>query len=358
MNDPVIINGPVTTTKSGGNSAAANTPARIDPSTMTDSSATPNTSDVTNASTVTNDSGTSNRNMSNFAAGEAGDYVITTDSGCDLSVETLSEWGVPCAELTFRNTKNNRVFRNREAVLSDFYAEMRSGAVFQTSGVNPADCRELFESQLRKGKNVLHIGMSSGISVSSVSAELAAKELAEQENTNRIAVVDSLCACGGEGLLVYLAVRKKREGADFQSLVAYLKETAPKLCHWFTVDDLTYLKRGGRVKAAAAFAATVLDLKPVLHVDDGGRLAPTGKVRGRRQAIKALAEKYTLLAEEPERGAYFISHGDCLEDAALLESLILRNSGNRAACITEIGPVIGSHSGPGTLALFFIGKER
>lgn len=286
------------------------------------------------------------------------DYIIMTDSGCDISPETLTEWGVKCTDLTFRNVESNRVLSNRNASISDFYEAMRQGAVFQTSAVNPAECREAFEAELRCCNDVVYIALSSGLSVSKNSAELAAQDAAGESTLHRISVVDSLCASAGQGLLVYLAVQKKNEGADFDTLVRYLTETAPKICHWFTVDDLKYLKRGGRINAASAFAATVLDIKPVMHMDETGHLVAISKVRGRRQAIKALAEKYQLLAENPEEGVYFISHGDCLEDAALLESLISQRFGNKAACITDIGPVIGSHSGPGTLALFFIGKQR
>jgi len=286
------------------------------------------------------------------------DYRITTDSSCDISIQTLAEWGVKCVDLTFRNTKTNQVLPNRQVLLSDFYQDMRNGTVFQTSAVNPSECRVIFEEELHSGRDIIHIAFSSGLSISSHSAELAAKDMANEYASRRITVVDSLCASAGQGLLVYLAVQKKKEGADFDTLVRYLSETAPKVCHWFTVDDLKYLKRGGRISAAAAFAATVLNIKPIMHVDDAGHLVGVSKVRGRKQAVKALAEKYQQLAEDPENGVFFISHGDCMEDALLLEERIRQKCGSGSAFLTDIGPVIGSHSGPGTLALFFIGRKR
>lgn len=286
------------------------------------------------------------------------DYVIMTDSGCDINIKTLEDWGVKCVDLTFRNVKTNQSYSNRDVSISDFYAEMKSGTVFQTSAVNPEECKDAFEEELNNGKDVVFIGLSSGLSVSVNSAGLAAMEVSDDSASRRVAVIDSLCASAGQGMLLYLAVQKKNEGADFDTLVTYLRNTLPKMCHWFTVDDLKYLKRGGRVNAASAFAATVLDIKPVMHMDDAGHLVAVSKVRGRKQAIKALEEKYQLLAEDPNEGIYFISHGDCLDDALLLEEMISKKTGKKASCITDVGPVIGSHSGPGTLALFFIGKER
>lgn len=286
------------------------------------------------------------------------DYIIMTDSGCDISTEILTAWGVKCIDLTFRKAENQIALSNKDMPISDFYEEMRRGTVFQTSAANPTEYKDAFLAELRRNSDIVYIAFSSELSVSKYFAELAAQDAAEEFSSQRVTVVDSLCASAGQGLLVYLAVQKKKEGADFDTMIRYLSETAPKICHWFTVDDLKYLKRGGRIAAAAAFAATVLDIKPVMHMDEMGHLAAVSKVRGRRHAIKALAERYQLLAENPADGTWFISHSDCLDDAVMLENMITRKFGNKAAFITDIGPVIGSHSGPGTLALFFIGKQR
>lgn len=284
-------------------------------------------------------------------------YTIITDSGCDIEISLLDTWSVECADLTVRNVEDSRMYLNREVKPEKFYTEMREGTVFQTSAVNPEGFKRVFTDELEKGNDVICITLSSGISTTYQSAEIAAMDLADQYPDRKIIIVDSLCASEGEGLLVHLAVEKKKAGATIEELEAYVKETVPVLSHWFTVDDLKYLKRGGRISPTAAFAATVLDIKPVMHVDDEGKLVGVSKVRGRRQAIRALADKYSEMSADPDNGIYFISHGDCAGDAAILESMIEEKHGHKAAHIGYVGPVIGAHSGPGTLALFFVGKR-
>lgn len=285
-------------------------------------------------------------------------YIIMTDSCCDLSQETLLKWGIESVSLNFRNIHDNIICSDWDMPASDFYCAMRNGTVFQTSTVNPDEYRTAFRNLLDRGNDILYISFSSGLSGTCRMAECAARELAEEYPKRKLHVFDSLCASAGQGLLVYLAVKKKSEGADFETLVRYISEIAPKICHWFTVDDLIYLKRGGRINAASAFAATILDIKPIMHMDETGHLEAVSKIRGRKHSIRVLAEKYQSLAENPEDGEYFISHGDCLEDALLLENIIRQKFGIKASCITDVGSVIGAHSGPGTLALFFIGKQR
>lgn len=285
-------------------------------------------------------------------------YMIATDSSCDMSPDVLYQWGVECVDLKFRKSGDTAVFSNRDLPVSEFYRAMRDGTVFRTSTANPEEYRKVFGSILDRGCDVLYIGFSSGLSAACSSAKRAADELAAAYPGRRIRVLDSLCGSGGQGLLLYDAVRQRDAGASMDELADHVSETAPKICHWFTVEDLKYLKRGGRISAAEAFAATVLNIKPVLHMNDRGQLEAVSKVRGRRQSVRALFEQYQLLAEQPESGAYFISHGDCPDDADLLESMIRQQYGHGAAFITEIGSVIGAHSGPGTLALFFIGRQR
>lgn len=285
------------------------------------------------------------------------DYVIMTDSGCDVSHEKFAEWGVVSSDLTFY-FEDGEEHSNADCDLKEFYRRMREGGVSKTSAVNIAVFREMFETALRAGKDVLYIGFSSGISTTSNSGIMAARELAEEYPERKIVAIDTKCASAGEGLMVYLAVKKKEEGATLEENAAYVNETFPNIGHWFTVEDLVYLKRGGRVSAAAAFAGAALGIKPVLHVDDEGCLINMAKVRGRAQSIKAIAKKYTETAADPEKGEYFISHADCLEDAKALEELIVKAHGNKCSLITDIGPVIGSHAGPGTLALFFLATGR
>ena len=286
------------------------------------------------------------------------DYIILTDSGCDIDEAELAEWGVRRLDLTFKNLESAEDCTDRDITVKEFYDKMREGVVFQTSAANPDYLQQVFEREAAEGRDVLYICFSSGLSGTFGSAQLAAGEVEAKFPGRRVIVVDSLCASAGHGLLVYLAKERRDSGASLDELAAYVSETVPKVCHWFTVDDLVYLKRGGRVSATACFAATVLGIKPVLHVDDEGHLINMMKVRGRRLALKTMAAKYVKTALDPEGGIYLISHGDCIEDAARLESMIADAVGHKAAHISNIGPVIGAHSGPGTLALFFLGQPR
>ena len=285
-------------------------------------------------------------------------YTIITDSGCDLSKEKLAALRVKELCLTFRFNDSDTEYKSGDMPIAAFYQQMRDGRVAKTSAVNYEEFREAFEEELKAGRDVLYIGFSSGLSSTSESAQVAAKELAEEYPDRKVIAIDTLCASAGEGMLVYLAAKMQAEGATVDETAAFIRERYMKMCHWFTVDDLVYLKRGGRVSAAVALAGAVLGIKPVMHVDDEGHLINMSKARGRKAAIKALAQKYVELLEDQEQKMYFISHSDCMEDALLLEELISQHNGQKADLITDVGPVIGAHSGPGTLALFFFGKER
>ena len=284
-------------------------------------------------------------------------FAIFTDMGCDIAPDVLQSWGVELVDLTL-NADSGDSLPLSTLPVSDFYAQMREGKTFRTAAANLGDYLSRFEPVLRTGQDVLYLSFSGSLSNTVNIARMAAQELAEAYPERQTVVFDSLCASGGLGLLTFFAGRKRDAGASLSETEAYLRALSPRLCHWFTVDTLSYLKRGGRLSAAAACLGTVLNLKPIMHMDEAGTLTNVQKVRGRRQAVKALAERYSLLAEDPGSGVYFISHGDCIEDAQRLEALIQEQHGNPAALITDIGPVIGSHSGPGTLAVFFIGKQR
>ena len=284
-------------------------------------------------------------------------YVIMTDTGCDIEFETLREWGVGFKGLTF-HFEDGIEHPEGGMSKSDFYARMRAGEVSKTSAVNSQSFKELFEEALRDGRDVLYIGFSSGISATSSSAQMAAKELAEEYPDRKIIAIDTLAASAGQGLILHYAVEKKAAGASIEENAEYIRGLILKVAHWFTVDDLVYLKRGGRVSAAAAFAGGVLGIKPVLHVDDEGHLINMMKVRGRTQSLRAIAKKYVETALDPKDGIYYISHGDCIDDARELESMIVAEGGSKCALITEIGMIIGSHAGPGTIALFFLASER
>lgn len=284
-------------------------------------------------------------------------YKIITDSGCDFTQEKYAELGLAVAPLMVNFRGESYPDRNDES-LKDLYAGLRAGEVSTTAAVNPEQWAEAMEPVLKADEDVLVLAFSSGLSTSYQSAEIAAGDLREQYPDRTILVVDSLCASLGQGLLAYYACKKRDEGLDLQELYQWLLNNRLHLCHWFTVDDLMYLKRGGRINAATAIMGTMLSIKPVLHVDDEGHLVNVGKARGRRASIQAMAKKVGELAEGYDNSVMFISHGDCPEDAEYLRSLLESQYGVKEVYINYVGAVIGSHSGPGTLALFFMGQHR
>lgn len=285
-------------------------------------------------------------------------YVIYTDSGCDITPDMLAQWGVKFCGLRFLFNGEEKSYTDRDMNAQAFYQRMRGGDCAKTSAVNVEEFKNAFEQELKAGNDVLYIAFSSGLSTTYNSGRIAAEELQEQYPERKILVVDSLAASAGHGLLVYLAVQEKEKGTSIEDLAAFAEQMKWRLCIWFTVDDLEYLKRGGRVSPTVAFVGGLLGIKPVLFMDNEGHLINRSKVRGRKAAIQALADKYTELASDKKNGTIFISHGDCEDDAKLLAKLINDQHGAETKVITFVGPVIGSHSGPGTLALFFVGEER
>ncbi len=284
-------------------------------------------------------------------------YKIITDSGCDFTKEKYAELGLAVAPLMVNFRGESYPDRNDES-LKDLYAGLRAGEVATTAAVNPEQWTEAMEPVLKADEDVLVLAFSSGLSTSYQSAEIAAGDLREQYPDRTILVVDSLCASLGQGLLAYYACKKRDEGLGLQELYQWLLNNRLHLCHWFTVDDLMYLKRGGRINAATAIMGTMLSIKPVLHVDDEGHLVNVGKARGRRASIQAMAKKVGELGSGYDNSVMFISHGDCPEDAEYLRSLLESQYGVKEVYINYVGAVIGSHSGPGTLALFFMGQHR
>lgn len=285
-------------------------------------------------------------------------YVIFTDSASDIKPELLNKWGVPFINLTFRFEGDEKEYSNSEMQSKEFYDKMREGKIAKTAAINPDTFAEAFEEILSQGKDILYIGFSSGLSTTYNSGKIAADELLEKYPDRKIITVDTLAASAGEGMLVYLATQKKNSGASIEEVAQYIEDIKLKLCHWFTVDDLVYLKRGGRVSPTVAFVGNLLGIKPVLHVDNEGHLINMFKVRGRKAAISALADKLGELAEDKENGVVYISHGDCMGDVELLKDILKDKYGAKVDVVADVGPVIGAHSGPGTLALFFVGKER
>ena len=284
-------------------------------------------------------------------------YVIVTDSSSDLTRDIINDPEVIYLQLdVLMDGEPSRA--NCDVDIKDFYAKLRSKKNATTSAVNIDKFIETFDKYLSEGYDVLYLGFSSGLSGTFNAGFVAAKELAEKYPERKVFAVDTLAASLGEGLLVYHAVNMKNGGADIESVRDYVEENKLKLCHWFTVDDLFFLKRGGRINTATAIVGSMLSIKPVLHVDNKGRLISVSKARGRKAALDALFDKMKETAIEPEKQVVFISHGDCVEDAQYLADRIKTELGSPEVVISYVGPVIGAHSGPGTIALFYLGCER
>lgn len=283
-------------------------------------------------------------------------FVILTDSACDLKPEYLKELGVGCLSLSFNFTDEDKTYGNYDLAPQDFYNEMRNGRAAKTSAANIAAFKDFFEDELKKGNDILYLGFSSGLSTTYNSSVIAADELGDDYPDRKIICIDTLAASAGFGMLVYLAAKEKEKGKALEEVADFLRKTVPSQVHWFTVDDLEYLKRGGRVSPTVAFVGGLLGIKPILHVDDEGHLIKVTTARGRKASLIALADKLgaTILDGSP----VWISHGDCKEDANLLADIIKEKYGREVSLITDVGPVIGAHSGPGTMALFFLGSER
>lgn len=288
------------------------------------------------------------------------DYVIMTDSCCDMTSALAEELELSVLPLSLH--MGDAVYRNwldgREIGFQEFYAKIRSGQLATTSAVSVGEFAAEMRKILSAGKNILCINFSSALSATYQSAAIAAADLAEEFPDRKILVVDSLCASLGQGLLVYLCAQERRKGRSLEEVHTFAEETKGKVCHWFTVDDLNHLKRGDRISAATALFGTMLSIKPVMHVDDGGHLVPVSKARGRKSSLLALVDQMEATAIDPASQTVFISHGDCEGDALFVAGEITRRFGTRDIRLNYVGPVIGNHSGPGTLALFFLGTKR
>ncbi len=288
------------------------------------------------------------------------EYVLLTDSSCDMPAEMARDLDI--SVLPLKVNLEGKEYRNyldeRELPSGRFYARLRDGAMATTSAVNVEEFVMEMEMSLLRGMDILYIGFSSALSATYASGCAAAEELRHRYEDRSVVCVDSKCASMGQGLLVYLAGVMRKNGASFEEVCRFVKETAPHLCHWFTVDDLHFLKRGGRVSAATAVLGSMLQIKPVLHVDDEGRLINVGKAKGRRASIKALFDHMAATGIDLPSQSIFISHGDCIDDAEYLKGLIVDKYHPKDVVISPVGPVIGAHSGPGTLALFFVGSAR
>ena len=288
------------------------------------------------------------------------DFVLMTDSCCDMAPQMAEELGLIVLPLSLElgGATYHNYLDGREIGFSDFYSRIRSGETATTSAISVGTFEEAMRPVLESGRDILCLSFSSALSTTYQSAVIAADDLRAEFPDARIFVVDSLCASLGQGLLLYLCVQQKREGHSIGEVRSFAEATKGNICHWFTVDDLNHLKRGGRISAATALFGTMLAIKPVMHVDDGGHLTPVSKARGRKASLMALVDRMEETAVDPAHSTVFISHGDCEGDALLVADEIVRRFDNHDIHLNFVGPVIGNHSGPGTLALFFVGSKR
>ena len=284
-------------------------------------------------------------------------YQIITDSCCDFTKEQYASLGLTYVPLTLLYKGQEHPGFTEAHELHAFYEGIRSGEMPTTSAANPDAWAKVMEEALEKGKDVLCMTFTSALSTTHQSAVIAAEELREKYPERQIRVVDTLCAALGQGLLVYLTCKKRDEGFSLEELTAWVEETKLHICHWVTVDDLNHLKRGGRISATTAFVGGMLNIKPIIRVSDEGRLETVGKCRGRKAAMDHLVKK--LCEDGTDLETIFIAHGDCPEDAAALEALCREKCPKVRHVVTGyVGGVIGAHTGPGVLVVFFLGQHR
>jgi DegV family protein with EDD domain len=285
------------------------------------------------------------------------DYVILTDSGTDLSPAKAEEIGVRVLDLMVI-MEGGEPTPNREVDPKSFYAFLRSKKMATTSAINVEAFTEAMEEIVKEGKDVIYMGFSSGLSATYSAGRLAAEEVAAKYPDRKVLATDTLAASLGQGLFVYLAAKKQQEGATIEEVYEWAENNKLNLCHWFTVNDLMFLKRGGRVSAATAVVGAMLHIKPVMHVDNEGHLIKMSVARGRKASIDALFDKLKETAIDGASQTIFICHGDCIDDANYLADRLKNEAGVKEVFIDYTGVVIGAHSGPGTLAIFYMGTER
>ena len=288
------------------------------------------------------------------------DFVIVTDSSCDLPDELVRKLELHIAPLAF--TMGNKTYHNypdnREMSPEEFYNRQKQGQMATTNAVNVGQATEVLEPILQGGRDVLVLAFSSGLSTTYNSFKIAGDELAAQFPDRKVFVVDTLSASLGQGMLITQAARLRLDGKTIEEVRDWTEQNKLRQCHWFTVNDLFFLKKGGRVSAATALVGSMLQIKPVMHMDDEGHLINVSKARGRKASLLALADKVGELAEDPASQTMYISNSDCPEDAQFVADEVKRRYGVKEVVINSIGPVIGAHTGPGCVALFFMGKHR
>ena len=284
------------------------------------------------------------------------DYVIYTDTACDIDPQMLDAQGVKYVSMYFSFIGEDKLYANNDMDITEFYRRMRAGGMAKSAAANPQDYKAAFEEALAQGKDVLYIGLSGALSSSFGSAVAAAKELQAQYPARTIITVDPLSASAGEGMLVNLAVEKKNAGASIEETAAYIEEIKKHVTHWFVVDDLDYLKRGGRVSPTVAFAGKLMNIKPILHVTEDGVPINIAKVRGSKAALRYFLDKFAT--RQMDEGPIYISHADNMEAVETLKAELKARFSRDVDLVTHIGTVLGAHTGPGALAFYFWDQKR
>lgn len=285
------------------------------------------------------------------------DYIITVNSTVDLPKQWLAERNVPVIPLKY--TIDDEIYTDMEGLSAkEFFAKLREGKMATTSQINPEEAREYLEPFVKEGKDVLHLAFSSGLSGTCNSMRIAAEELEEEYPGAKVYIIDTLCACLGEGLLLYYALKQKAEGKSIDETAKWVEENKLHICHNVTVDDLNHLYRGGRVSKTAAVLGTMIQIKPIIHMDKQGCLQVVGKERGRKKALNKIVDMAAKQIPGWENDLAMITHGDCIEDAEYVAKQVREKLGIQEVLINNIGTVIGSHTGPGVVAVFVMGNER
>ena len=285
------------------------------------------------------------------------DYVITVNSTVDLPKEWLEERHIPVIPLKY--TIDGETYKGMEGLSSkEFFQKLREGKMAVTSQVNPEEAKEALEAFLKEGKDILHLAFSSGLSGTYNSMRIAAEELEEEYPERKVIVIDTLCACLGEGLLLYYALKRKGEGKSIEEVAQWAEENKLHVCHNVAIDDLNHLQRGGRVSKTTAILGTMVQVKPIIHMDDKGLLQVIGKERGRKKALNKIVDMAVEQAKGWENDIIMITHGDCAEDAEYVAELVRKKMGIENILVNNIGEIIGSHTGPGVVAVFCMGSKR
>ena len=285
------------------------------------------------------------------------DYVITVNSTVDVPKEWLEERHVPVVPLKY--TIDGETYTDMEGLSAkEFFAKLREGKMSTTSQVNPEEAAALLEPYVKEGKDVLHLGFSSGLSRTLNSMRLAGQMLEEKYPGSKVIVIDTLCACLGEALLLHHALKKKAEGLSIDELAQWAEDNKLHVCHNVTVDDLNHLHRGGRISKTTAVLGTLVQIKPIIHMDNEGKLQVIGKERGRKKSLNKIVDMAVEQAKGWDNDIVMITHGDCLEDADDVAKLVREKMDIDNILINNIGTVIGSHTGPGVVAVFCMGNKR